>query len=671
MSGEVDGAEPLFVMKPIGDDPDETPSKATEKARERLSAAREATAKGADAVGRSLAPLAASWKQADDRRNAQRTPENLQQLRDATVQQRDAMRDLRRDRKAFEKARSEVQWWNVFNGERRAARAVVKDTRAMAKEVVAERRAAKAAYPMSLPQLAIRCHAAHTLPTGVWAAVSDHYLATGAFGLSLAAVALNVAAVKLGMRHVAEPETGVADDPLQPSQEESDLLQRLEPYEWMRFAEPRGLSQVVSAGATLTESGVQAKLTLNGTMDVPTLRGKANQLRAALRLREGTRMEIREGKTGGHARLTLRTRSAADHIDMLGWWPGAPWAVGVEDGAIVEIPLGKRMLVAGSSGSGKSWSVRPLLAEASERPDHRVVIIDRKYVEARNWQHRARTACEMDDIRDICDELTAEGEERLATLPRGQDVIEISESRPRIVVFVDEGAETLADSKVKYTNAEGKKEDFDDVIESLRTIARKYRAAEIILVWATQKPALSGDSPGLDSQISGQMTIRLSLAVATATESRVVFGDDASEKGWNAHELPMPGYALMKDLELGPRSKPRQIRMRAMSPKDVIALPDRPIWSRKASSTGATARDVAIRKAIEEAPTLRTPRVAAVDRDDQIMEALRATPGSTIAALAKATGNHRQTVSRSLDRLANDGLVSRNSDGCFSPVERD
>jgi S-DNA-T family DNA segregation ATPase FtsK/SpoIIIE len=654
-----------------------------------------------DVVGQPFEPLARRWKTAADTRTGQRTEENRDALRDANTKRRDAMRDLRRDRRAFEKARDEVQWWNVVNGERRAARAVVRDSRAIVREAKRDHQEAAAAYPLSLPQLAVRCHAAHAVPTTVWAAVSDSYLSTGAFTLSVAAVALNTLGVALGLRHVSDDATDVALEALRPSQEERDLLRRLDPKEWPRVAEPRGLADVVSAGATLTDSGIQAKLTLNGTMDLATLLKREAQLRAALRLREGTRMELREGKTGGHARLTLRTRSAADTLDMTGWKPGDAWAVNTVTGETVPVPLGKRLLFAGTSGAGKSWSARPLMAEASEREDHRLVIFDRKHIEGRNWEHRARVACELDDMRDLCDELSAEGEERLKAIPRGKDVVEISASRPRITVFVDEGGELISDSKTKYPKDEDGRSDYSDIMSTLRTIARKYRAAEIILVWCTQKPALSGEGHGLDSQIAGQLVHRLSLALATSTDTQVVFGNDAIEKGWKANELPMPGFALFRNQELGPKSVPQMLKMRAMSPKDVIELPNRPIWSRTVSSTGATAKDIEIRKGLEGAtladtgtdpwdellpqsadtPTLvlgsdipttdsgSTQRVAAADRDDQIMNALRSQPCVTLSDLARVLGIHKQTVKRSLDRLAVDGLVRQDDEGCWLPVD--
>ncbi len=655
-----------------------------------------------DSAGRPFTGVAAAWKSESDRRSEARSADALKTLREANKDHREAMRNLRSDQKMFEKARSEVAWWNVFNGERRAAASVVRDSRQMAGEARAARRAARHAYPMTLPSLALRCHTAHALPSATWALLSDSYVATGAFGVSVAAVALNTVGVALGMRHVRNDATAVAAGAtavaLQPSQEEGDLLQRLDPKAWPGFAEPRGLSGVVSAGAVLTASGIQAKLTLDGTMTLDKLRGQEAQLRAALRLREGTRLELREGATGGHARMTLRTRSAAAGADMEGWTPGAPWGVNTVTGETFPIPRGKRLLIAGTSGGGKTASARPLMAEASEYPDHRLVIFDRKYVEARNWSHRARVATELDEMRELCGELIEEGEARKLLIPRGQDTIEISATRPRITVFVDEGAELIEDSKTKHQADEAGRKNYDDIMVALRTIARKYRYVEIVLVWCTQKPALSGEGHGLDSQISGNIMKRLSLSLATQTDTQVVFGSDAVEKGWKANELPMPGFALFRDQELGNKSVPQMLKMRYMTSAQVIALPDRTVWSRPTGR--ATAGDVAARKVLEaaapvdpwaklpgdgatlllgsdvdsvsSAPTVRVPlsgpRVPAADRDDQIMDALRATPCVRLSDLADAVGVNKGTVKRTLDRLAADGLVARDPAGCWSVV---
>jgi S-DNA-T family DNA segregation ATPase FtsK/SpoIIIE len=319
--------------------------------------------------------------------------------------------------------------------------------------------------------------------------------------------------------------------------------------------------QLLTCDVTMTRTGWTAVVGLPAALSRDAARTSWPKVASAMRL-DG-RMKAADGQRTNELAVSFVDNAKTGLESLTGWHPGAAWAVVADTGETVPVPLGRRILFAGCSGSGKSWSARPLMAEASEYDDHRLIVIDLKVTEARNWQHRARIATEADQIDQVTAELISEGERRLKLIPRGRDTIEISPDMPRITVFVDEGGELLSALD-------------ESVIERLRTIARKYRAAEIVLVWCTQKPSLSGNGHGLDSQISAQLTHKLSLTAATPSESRVIFGEDAGDKGWDAHELPLKGWALLRDIET--QAEPARLRMRAMSPTDVIALPDRPVW---------------------------------------------------------------------------------------------
>ncbi|MGC4931524.1 MarR family transcriptional regulator [Streptomyces sp. DT117] len=443
---------------------------------------------------------------------------------------------------------------------------------------------------------------------------------------------------------------------IEPTAEEKALMKRLQPEHWREHAEQRGLSGTLTARPTLTESGIVCAIRLDGTWTATKLRGADDHVRALLGARTDLRVETKAGKKGGWAELTIRTRSAADGIDLTGWEPGAPWGIDAVTGETVMVPLGRRMLIAGTSGSGKSWSTRAILAEGSEYPDHRLVVLDMKRVEALNWEHRARTAVAPDDILTVTDELVAEMHERLALIPRGHDVVALSPQRPRITVFVDEGGELIAASSAN--KAHGR------IIENLRTLARMARAAEIILVWATQKPTMSGAGAGIDSQVAGQITYRASLALSTSGEAQVVFGSDAIEKGWHAHELPMPGVALLRS---SPKARPHHIRTRAFSPADVIALPNRPIWSRTTAATSpAPAAPLTLVKPPAPAPAVPVATApAAGSVDDRVLTALRS--GAVRQAdIATATGLPKGTVSKAVKRLTLAGHISRSPDGALT-----
>jgi S-DNA-T family DNA segregation ATPase FtsK/SpoIIIE len=453
------------------------------------------------------------------------------------------------------------------------------------------------------------------------------------------AVAVAVAAV--GAVAVAVALAGRKPKGLVPTPEERQLMKRLAPEHWRDHADGRGLAGTLTGRPQLTEAGIVADVRLDGTWTVGKLRSSSEHVRALLGCRSDLRMEIKGGQRGGWAVVTLRTRSAADGMDLSGWMPGAPWGVDTITGEPVMVPLGRRMLIAGTSGAGKSWSTRALLAEASEAEDHRLVVIDPKRVEAINWEHRARTAISRDEVLEVTDELVAEMHDRLALVPRGRDTIEISPERPRITVFVDEGAEVISMARIKG---------YDRVMENLSTLARMARAAEIILIWATQKPTMDAKG-GIDPQISAQITYRAALALSTSSESRVVFGEDATEKGWHAHELPMPGVALLRS---SPKAKTHPIMTRAFSPADVIALPDRPIWRRE-----PIAPVISMRKPPEP------PAAAPAAEESTEARVLRVVQDGPVRQkeIVERTGLSKGAVSKIVARLAEAGRIVRLDDG--------
>lgn len=379
-------------------------------------------------------------------------------------------------------------------------------------------------------------------------------------------------------------------------------------------------TQLLTCDVTPTRTGWMAVIGLPSTLSRKDARASWDRVASAMKL-DG-RMKAADGQRTNELHISFVDNARTGLESLTGWHPGAAWAVVADTGETIDVPLGRRMLFAGCSGSGKSWSARPLMAEASEHADHRLVVIDLKVTEARNWQHRARIATETEQIDQVTAELIAEGERRLKLIPRGRDTVEISETMPRITVFVDEGGELLSALE-------------EDVIERLRTIARKYRAAEVILVWATQKPSLSGNGHGLDSQISAQLTHKLSLTAATPNESRVIFGEDAGDKGWDAHELPLRGWALLRDIET--QAPPARLRMRAMSPADVIALPGRPVWFPDGD-----------RFFEGDEQYLGVPEVPPVDR---VAAFLAANPGASKREVAKGAGVPEGSAQRLIEQV--------------------
>lgn len=617
-----------------------------------------------DVIAPSCAPLAARWDAEATRRKSLRTPENLKVLMQAQAAHTSARSTAAQAKNQLVAARKASK--NPFGTARRAASTASKAARVHRREAKAALQEARRSYPATLTRVAVQAHAVHAVP----AAAATYLLSTPVdwmvwpAGSSLALIASHVAALALGRRSVS---AAPVEDGL--SGEERRLVERLDPSYWVQHAAEEGLDRTLTERPEITEAGIVCGVRLDGKgRSWKWLASEADAVRRLLGMKTETRMEITAGSHGDRATIMIRTRSAADGLDLEGWKPGDCWAVDTVTGETLPVPLGKRMLIAGASGAGKSYSARPLLAEASERDDHRLVIFDRKWVEGRTWSHRARVVCELDEMREVCQELIAEGEERLKDLPRGKDVVPISAERPRITVFADEGGELLSDAKTKTKDEKGRPNgDYQDIVETLRTIARKYRAAEIILVWATQKPTMSGDGHGIDSQIAGQVSVKLGLAVASQTDAQTVFG----RSDWPAHDLPMPGYALLFDQELGKAQRRNVIKLRYMTPDQVIALPSRPVWYRVESAPALPQqadepRTLRLVKdpAPAEVPAPAAPAAPATNRD-KVLAAIQS-GAQTGADVALITGINKGSVSKAVKSLVDAGEIVRAEDGTLS-----
>lgn len=626
-----------------------------------------AVANGTDTLAGWCAPAAERWDASATRRDELRTPEHLKGLMKAQREYNSA-RVTARSAAAQRRVAKSAHRGNPLAGPRRAARTADKAAKQSRHKAESELMAARELYPKRLVRRVSELHAAHVAPTvGSSVALTMWQgLTVWPVSMSAAVIAANITVLKLGRRAAR-----LADVEGDLTAEERRLTERLDPSYWVPNADVRGLSGTVPTPAEVTPAGLVSHVRLDGKWTAKSLAAQADSIRALIGARTDLRMEITAGTHGDRAMLTVRTRNAAEDVDLTGWQPGDAWGVDTVTGEPVMVPLGRRMLIAGTSGSGKSWSTRALLAEASETEDHRLVVIDPKRVEAINWEHRARIAISALDVLDVTDDLVEEMHERLEAVPRGQDVIQISKRRPRITVFIDEGAEVITMARKKRAPGGGKDEpgdpDWSRIMENLGTLARMARAAEIILIWATQKPTMDTKG-GIDPQISAQITYRAALALSTSAESRVVFGEDATERGWHAHDLPMPGVAMLRS---GPKAKPHPIRTRAFSPKAVIALPNRPIWRRGGAAAAVTPPPVeqeverpSLRLVKAQAPPETAAPAGPVTNRDKVMRAIQA-GARTGREVTDQTGIHKGTVSRELKTLVESGAVRRTEDGAL------
>lgn len=361
-----------------------------------------------------------------------------------------------------------------------------------------------------------------------------------------------------------------------------------------------------------------------------------------------------------------------------------------ETGEPVLIHADERTLICGASGTGKSWASRAMMAHAHTHGD--LVLIDGKGEEGTVWAHVARVVIEADEILAMIDELHDEMNRRkLIMRNAGLSVWD----RSQLTAVVDEGQVVLA-----LIGTE--KEEAKERMQKLRELSSLGRSRGVVLWWATQKPVMSGQAPGIDNLIAPNMLQRFSLRVADEQEARTAL-DDCAHYAPNLipDDRSMRGHGYLKGFG------PSLIQTWTMNDDAVKSLP-RKVWSSEApqggasdsdkvaryflANPGASNRTAAAALGFSETRTRRLRKAVPVagadpwaappgedatvvmeagpaDRDDQIMAALRSDPCVRLADLARVVGANQQTVKRSLDRMASDGLVVRDDQGCWAPVD--
>lgn len=316
--------------------------------------------------------------------------------------------------------------------------------------------------------------------------------------------------------------------------------------EWGARSEGRGLEGVAPGVPTVDALGVRVVLTTSGKATPENLGKKMSAIRAALSVPRDTRSDLSEGDYGDQAVLRIRTRVPSR--DMV-WRPGCKGiGLDTDTGQPVVLPKG-RMLIAGTSGAGKSVLVRVVMAEALIADEPTVVVyIDAKGEEAGLWRDKIRIATEQDDILTLLSELNREAEDRSRVMQtQGVANWTPTPERPRIVVMVDEGAEIIAMHDMTAKEPENR----IDMLGPTGPLGRTGRSRAIDLTWATQKPTLG---EGIPSQINGVMQDRIVLKTAGRNENNQVLGSD-----WKTHELELGGFAVTNVAGRGPDQAPIQV----------------------------------------------------------------------------------------------------------------
>jgi S-DNA-T family DNA segregation ATPase FtsK/SpoIIIE len=214
-----------------------------------------------------------------------------------------------------------------------------------------------------------------------------------------------------------------------------------------------------------------------------------------------------------------------------GWSPLAVWLGKDIDGRAIGIDLAQQphVLVAGTTGAGKSGAVNAMLASILMRSspnDVRLVLVDPKQVELNLYEHIPHLLTPVVTsprlAANVLQNLIGEMEQRysLMSKARTRKLEELNRARvrdgerplPYVLCVIDELADLMM-------IAPGEVED------AIIRLAQKSRAVGIHLLLATQRP--SADI--ITGMIKANVPARIAFAVSSQTDSRVILDQNGAE----------------------------------------------------------------------------------------------------------------------------------------------
>jgi DNA segregation ATPase FtsK/SpoIIIE, S-DNA-T family len=184
---------------------------------------------------------------------------------------------------------------------------------------------------------------------------------------------------------------------------------------------------------------------------------------------------------------------------------------------ILDMATNPHLLVAGTTGSGKSVLLHTLIANAMKRTDTDLYLSDTKRVEFGLYDSARLSAiktCAFDFKSTMCmlNEVYTIMEKRYEYLGKYNTSLDDSYFS-KIIIILDEVSDLILLSKTR---------DFEKMVVRL---AQKARAAGIYMVLATQRPS----SEILTGLIKANFAARIAFKVASRVDSRVILDEPGAE----------------------------------------------------------------------------------------------------------------------------------------------
>jgi DNA segregation ATPase FtsK/SpoIIIE, S-DNA-T family len=214
-----------------------------------------------------------------------------------------------------------------------------------------------------------------------------------------------------------------------------------------------------------------------------------------------------------------------------GWSPLSVWLGKDIAGKAIGTDLAKQphILIAGTTGSGKSGCVNAMLSSVLLRSDPnevRMVLVDPKRVELNHYEgipHLLTPVVTSPRLAaNVLGNLIKEMEERYGVMSQAKtrSLVELNRVRvrqgerplPYILCVIDELADLMMVAPA-------------DVEDSIIRLAQKSRAVGIHLVLATQRPS----ADVITGMIKANVPARIAFAVSSQTDSRVILDQNGAE----------------------------------------------------------------------------------------------------------------------------------------------
>ncbi len=214
-----------------------------------------------------------------------------------------------------------------------------------------------------------------------------------------------------------------------------------------------------------------------------------------------------------------------------GWSPLSVWLGKDIAGKAIGTDLAKQphILIAGTTGSGKSGCVNAMLSSVLLRSDPnevRMVLVDPKRVELNHYEgipHLLTPVVTSPRLAaNVLANLIKEMEERYGVMSKAKtrSLVELNRVRaqqgerplPYILCVIDELADLMMVAPA-------------DVEDSIIRLAQKSRAVGIHLVLATQRPS----ADVITGMIKANVPARIAFAVSSQTDSRVILDQNGAE----------------------------------------------------------------------------------------------------------------------------------------------